>query len=193
MAAPTLRDLVKANLPETWKVLETDPEPPLVDEQRDSGTDDVPEEAIGRIIDRYFKPEVTREILEGKNRFVKGVLADMATRLLITAAIDYYMVRTRTGDSASATNVEGVGGDTSQNYDRVRGLRDLDKDIALRIAADMAEFLAQVTDLLEIETEDAGSWMGPRVSTRGTGFKTQGTEGYDRIDRPIRRIPGAVW
>lgn len=189
MAAPILRDLVKANFPETWKVLATDPDPPLIDDQGEA--EDIVGEALERVVDKWFRETAAdgtttidaAYVEENYGRFVKGVVADMATRLVIEAAIDYYMVRTRTADSSSTTDVEGVGGDTSSNYDRVATLQQLDETLRQRIAEDMVQFLQEIAPE---EEQTTTLKIGPRVSSMNEKMRTQNPDSLRRLGAPPR-------
>lgn len=197
MAASTLRELVKANLPETWKVLSADAEPALISDVIDVETEDLVGDALTRVVDKYWQDRTDADdpidpaYVEAQyGRFVKGVVADMATRFVIPAAKDYYMVRTRTADSESTTPVEGVGGDTSSNYNRVDALTQLDETLRLRIADDLLEFLQLIAPEGERGTAVP---IGPRVSSMGETMRTQDPDSLPRLGKRSGYAPWPVW
>lgn len=159
----TIRDHVRGNLGETYDK--------LTQEGAWDGKDkpDIVGDKIAVVAARWLPPGADPE---AQNEYVKGTLADMATRLLIPVAVDYYMVQTRLVDNASRpAGVTPLGGEVGQNYNRVDALLRLDTVLDRRIAVDLQTFLNQVGIV--------GSY-GARTS--GDGFtNTEDPRDFERV------------
>lgn len=170
----TLRDHVRGNLGETYEV--------LTDTGKYDGRNkpDVVGDKIAVVTARWTPVGTDPETL---NEFVKSVLADLATRLVIPIAIDYYMVQTRLVDNASRPpGVTPLGGEVGQNYDRVQTLLSLDEMLKNRIAADLPSILPEIGV--------AGSVGYGVRTTPNPGFRTQEPDAFPRIGRGNRLYVG---
>jgi hypothetical protein len=136
---PTIRDQVRSNFPETYRVLT---------EKYDGkdGSEDVVGNKISVTMSLFF-PEGKDE--KELNEFQRGYLADYATRLIIRPAIDFYGVRTGMSDdieprTASHSLSQRGPGTGRRNYDRIRMLADLDASLAASLAANEDAFMGSI-------------------------------------------------
>lgn len=130
----TIRDYVKSNLGETYDK--------LTDTAGFDGGNARPDVVGLKIAASLSRFSVTEASL---STFGKSYIADHATRLLITVAIDYYMVQTRRIDNASRpSGISPQGGEVGQNYDRIAALRRIDEILAARLINDYPFFETQL-------------------------------------------------
>lgn len=166
----TIRDHVRGNLGETYDV--------LTDRGSYDGRGQKPDvvgDKLGVVAAQYIPTVADPEVL---GEFAKAMLADLATRLLIPIAVDYYMVQTRLVDNASRpAGVTPLGGEVGQNYNRVDTLLRLDELLKERIAANWSDFVPLVNP--------SGLGAGIRVS----GGVARNTENPDRFGRIRGREP----
>lgn len=154
----TIRDHVRGNLGETYKVLTEKGEY----DGKDNSNPDVVGDKIAVVCSRYLTANAEPENM---TEFVKSVIADIATRLLIPVAIDYYMVQTRLVDNMSRpAGVTPLGGEVGQNYNRVAALQALDTILRDRIAEEWSDF--------QNVTGATGVGFGVRV-TAPSDFRTE--------------------
>jgi hypothetical protein len=158
----SILDYTRAALPESWRAVYED------GEWGESGRPDVFVMELARAMSKLFRDTVIEDDIT--NEFVKGWLGDYIAWRSIPALIDYYMVRTRRNDSMQrGAGVTPLGGETSDNYDRVGTLKDQADTIYSRLRADWEEFMSLVGTLIR------GGQQAPRgiaISTMGQGLLT---------------------
>lgn len=131
----TIREQVRANLPETYTVLTGEASATMDGQDRPDVVGNAVKAALS-----YFFPDGEKDESD-LNPFQAAYVGDYATRLVIPAAIDYYMVRTGQSDSFNRpAGVVPLGGETRQNYNRVSALKDLDSMLEKRLAVQEAAF-----------------------------------------------------
>lgn len=167
----TIQDYAKDNFRETAAILLKQ------DYAGDGDGDKLFDRAEQLITSSIFKPSTDVDLLP---EFAKAYLGDMLTRRLIPTAIDYYQAKTRRVDSMGRpSGVTPLGGESSQNYDRVKAMQDLDKLLAGRLAANEDDFLALVAD--KLLHSDEGTAGVPKISTRRSDMLSQDPEDFGKF------------
>lgn len=175
----TIRDHVRGNFGETYRILTS-----VGNYDGRDSKPDVVGDKIDVVVSRYV-PDTVEDPNEELSEFTKSVVADIATRLLIPVAIDYYMVETRRTDNASRpAGVTPLGGEVGENYDRVDTLFRLDELLRTRIAEAWTEFITAVGG-------GSASTFGIRTSTeRSDTLITEDPLDFERIRGPLPQYIG---
>jgi len=131
----TIREHVRVNMPETYNVLTAEASATMDGQERP----DVVGIAISSAMSYFFPSGDKKET--DLTPFQAQYVGAYATRLVIPAGIDYYMVRTGTSDAFNrGAGVTPLGGEQRQNYNRVQALKDLDAMLEKRLATMEAAF-----------------------------------------------------
>lgn len=163
---PAIREYIEANIPETYRtVTQGLPLPDGTTTQVWDGKDGNGPDVFGIEIERtmayLFKDGVTETQL---SEISKSYVADTVTLRTIAGLIDYYMVRTRRNDSMTrGPGVTPLGGESSQNYDRVAILQDQAKRFSARLNEAALDFAADAAALLRKSGSRIA--LGARIST----------------------------
>ena len=164
---PAILEYVEANIPETYRLVTTGV--PLPDGTTTPAWDgetgpDVFGIETQRTMAFLFKDGVAEDDL---SEIAKSYVADTVTLRTIAGLIDFYMVRTRRNDSMGrSSGVVPLGGESSNNEDRISALQDQAKRFTNRLNEMALDFAADAASLLR----KSGSRMalGARISTDRT-------------------------
>jgi hypothetical protein len=183
-----ISDQVTANMPETIKLLEA----------ASDDYADIVDSKVSAALSEIF-PDLPQPVDEGSlnlTPFQERYIGDYATRFVIDAATDYYMVRTGRTDSivgvpasqdarSQRTSGPGTG---RLNYDRVAALNALDARLAARLSADSARFETS----FKTGTQDLSA--GIMISTMGVEPRTLDPALMPRINQSMWfRNPPFSW
>jgi hypothetical protein len=153
----TIRDYVRTYLPATY------------DKLTNEGMLDANErpDAVGLAIDTTIETLLVPDTdVDDLSEFARRYIAAVATLSLIPTAIDYYMVQTRLSDALDRPpGVTPLGGERSQNYNRVDALKEIEARIFRWVADNEARFVETVGDSVLISL--TATTVGIAVSGNG--------------------------
>jgi len=180
----SVREFIEGNAPETYKAFTA---------MYDGG--DRPE-IVGQRIDSYKdRLFVAGTNVEGLDEFVKSYFADIVTLDLIPTWLDFIQHQMRRSDGVAAgPGFEGLGGESSLNYDRVDGLQKVRDMIARRVASSQEEFLAAASGVLRTQIDPSEAANVIRTSSDGERLLTPDPEPtFRHLVHGNRVLTGPVW